>query len=877
MSWSLGLFPPSVRPVQALRFALACAVLAASLRAEHVSHAKPAEPQAKPTDITRQILWQRSLEDALAIAKAESRPILVAVNMDGESASERIVRDRYRDPAFVALTRPFVCVVASAFRHAPRDHDDEGRRIPCPRLGEITCGEHIALEPILFDRYLGGERIAPRHALILPDGTKSFDLFLLFDLRDLDKKLADSQKLAPPPNVGASPPGGPGKWLDLACAKDHRTRLAFETELVGLRSEKDCERALQAIIACADAGSVEGLRILLVPKPRPSAGLLEEIGTAAQVLHVEAPLAIAIRERLASLGRWPGAPGLGDDEALLPLLGRLDGNSGATRSLLFSYFLLGNKSEASLAAAAVVGSQIAGDLVPMFSSKTGESAEIESWLSTVREAGPAPERPAKPPEELPAAEALETELADLDHALESRPDDPDLLARYGRATLALARRRMDSGVSGAQLLLQDADRFLARASASGPANVSLLLDRARTAYLMGHFEEEERIALEAEAAARGDERIETLRWLGDAAARMLASRSGGDPAVEMHGIVAGARALMDVAAGPTADETDWISLASFLGALGMRREELAVLQLGAERLPASPALRSALNAALWTGGRIDLAAPKAEWIAAQHPDSADCAWHAGYARILAAEDSRRGEDPDRAIAEYGRAERRFHECAALKPDYKENTDHYLALCALGRGFAHLLADRRAEAAQCLGEGVALRPAVASARDGLDREALDLLDGSLEWRDSGASPVDVAALLDALERADPGNAFWERSISDSELREALRADGRGEIVEGDRYLRTSIAAARRALAIASGDDNAHALAQPLTVLAERLLRRGDVLEARKSLAEAAPLLGQAAPGEDADAEVLKSFAVRLREALGAARPRFRPGR
>ena len=118
----------------------------------------------------RQILWQRSLDDALAIAKVENRPLLVAVNMDGESACERIVRERYRDPAFVAATRRFVCVIASAFRHAPRDHDDEGRRIPCPRLGQVTCGEHIALEPILFDRYLGGERIAPRHALILPDG-----------------------------------------------------------------------------------------------------------------------------------------------------------------------------------------------------------------------------------------------------------------------------------------------------------------------------------------------------------------------------------------------------------------------------------------------------------------------------------------------------------------------------------------------------------------------------------------------------------------------------------------------------------------------------------------------------------------------------------
>src|SRR6185295_15262311 len=103
----------------------------------------------------------------------------------------------------VASTRAFVCLVASPVRHTPRDHDDQGRRIPCPRLGEVTCGEHVALEPILFDRYLGGERIAPRHALILTpwttDSKKEFDLSLLFDLHDIDRKLVECRKLAPPP------------------------------------------------------------------------------------------------------------------------------------------------------------------------------------------------------------------------------------------------------------------------------------------------------------------------------------------------------------------------------------------------------------------------------------------------------------------------------------------------------------------------------------------------------------------------------------------------------------------------------------------------------------------------------------------------------
>src|SRR5262245_10294508 len=91
-----------------------------------------------PEPDPRQILWQRSLEDALALCQASGKPLLVAMNMDGESASERITRENYRDPEFVKLTRDYVCVIGSVFRHSLRDHDDGGVRIPCPRLGEVT-------------------------------------------------------------------------------------------------------------------------------------------------------------------------------------------------------------------------------------------------------------------------------------------------------------------------------------------------------------------------------------------------------------------------------------------------------------------------------------------------------------------------------------------------------------------------------------------------------------------------------------------------------------------------------------------------------------------------------------------------------------------
>ncbi len=119
----------------------ACAVFVSAVLVVSAFATRAFAQGAQPWPDERQILWQRNLDDALALSKAEHRPLLVALNMDGESACERIVRERYRDPKFVASTRPFVCVIGTVFRHNPRDYDDEGRRIPCPRL--LDPGEGI--------------------------------------------------------------------------------------------------------------------------------------------------------------------------------------------------------------------------------------------------------------------------------------------------------------------------------------------------------------------------------------------------------------------------------------------------------------------------------------------------------------------------------------------------------------------------------------------------------------------------------------------------------------------------------------------------------------------------------------------------------------
>jgi hypothetical protein len=146
---------------------------------EAMWYAPTAEDWAKPCLVE----FQRTWDDALAVAKRTQMPILVCVNMDGEIASEHYAGVRYRQPDKAALYEPYVCVIASVYRHTPRDYDEQGRRIPCPRFGSVTCGEHIAIEPMLYEQFMDGRRIAPRHIGVELEqgGTEIYDVYYAFD------------------------------------------------------------------------------------------------------------------------------------------------------------------------------------------------------------------------------------------------------------------------------------------------------------------------------------------------------------------------------------------------------------------------------------------------------------------------------------------------------------------------------------------------------------------------------------------------------------------------------------------------------------------------------------------------------------------------
>ncbi len=150
------------------------------------------------------ITWQRTWDDTLKVAKQTGKPILICVHMDGEPASEHYASVRYRRPKAAELYAPYVTVIASVDRHTPRDHDDQGNRILCPRFGSVTCGEHIAIEPLLFEKFFDGKRVAPRHTMVEPEknSAETYDIYYAWDTQTIFRSLREGIANCPLPPPG---------------------------------------------------------------------------------------------------------------------------------------------------------------------------------------------------------------------------------------------------------------------------------------------------------------------------------------------------------------------------------------------------------------------------------------------------------------------------------------------------------------------------------------------------------------------------------------------------------------------------------------------------------------------------------------------------
>jgi len=117
--------------------------------------------QGQPQDVA----WARDLNATLARARAENRPILIAINaLDNERGNQAQRTTAYRDPALVAVSRSMLCLIAN-----PNDHDRGG---VCARYGSIDCKTHRDVLTYALRRWSKqGDIISPQHMVLAPDGT----------------------------------------------------------------------------------------------------------------------------------------------------------------------------------------------------------------------------------------------------------------------------------------------------------------------------------------------------------------------------------------------------------------------------------------------------------------------------------------------------------------------------------------------------------------------------------------------------------------------------------------------------------------------------------------------------------------------------------
>lgn len=114
---------------------------------------------------SQDIAWSRDLNATLVRARAENRPILIAINaLDTERGNQAQRSGAYRNAALVAASRAMLCLVAN-----PNDHDRGGT---CARYGTTDCKTHRDVLTYALRRWSReGDIISPQHMVLAPDGT----------------------------------------------------------------------------------------------------------------------------------------------------------------------------------------------------------------------------------------------------------------------------------------------------------------------------------------------------------------------------------------------------------------------------------------------------------------------------------------------------------------------------------------------------------------------------------------------------------------------------------------------------------------------------------------------------------------------------------
>lgn len=130
----------------------------------------PAPTEKKP--LPPGIAWETDYDAALARARAENRPLMVAFVIKGEKANEQVMKEHFRDAEIIAFSRKFVCLVACQ----GVTEDTEGRRTDgesgkvSKKLGAASASEIRKIEKRARTELLEANRVScPQFLFLSPD------------------------------------------------------------------------------------------------------------------------------------------------------------------------------------------------------------------------------------------------------------------------------------------------------------------------------------------------------------------------------------------------------------------------------------------------------------------------------------------------------------------------------------------------------------------------------------------------------------------------------------------------------------------------------------------------------------------------------------
>ncbi|MBL9078458.1 MAG: hypothetical protein JNL08_13195 [Planctomycetes bacterium] len=653
--------------------------------------AAPQTPTPTPT-----VEWQRTLDDALAVQQATGLPLLIAVNMDGETFNDQFAGKVYRDPKFVETTRGYVCVVASPDRHNPADHDAAGNRIECPRFPGCTCGEHIAIEPELFRRWFQGTRNAPRHVGVDPAGKVLFDRFLDASMQTAIDAIGKHRGRPP---ADSAPPTA---LEALFARRDAASRRALE------RRYRNGDAAARKVLLAAAANATN----------EPTDLLRMALHDTDDAVFARAALALA-------------KVGTKDQRAVLEdALARV-GDPTASAALVARLAELGRDDPAA--------ARIAAHHAP-------------------RQPLPVPlpwSGPWRAPAFTPGDRAsIEAELDRGEARMRTAPDDEAARLQLAIAQAAFAGVLIAEGGRNIGLWFTDSYGNAERLRSPALQHEAQALI-AYTAYMLGSDAAAARARQQAQSAGTGAR--EPDAWL---AARLLelellaavqaAQAGGADLAQRVFGAELDRTiALLDLLDQRGAGEVDpMLAGIGLLEQAGLRRDARQRLGRLAAAHPTSQAAHDRWRARLLADVGAD--AMRREY--AQFADAAGrpaiAQWFAGYAALVAAEQGMRDQRHDTALAAYDEAVDRLGRSAAADEAVADSAHHFMVLALAGRAHLRAAAGAAAAAVDDLLLAAKLRPESLDETDGLLRKPRAIA-GRIARDLAANGQADLAAKLQAI--------------------------------------------------------------------------------------------------------------------------------